>query len=106
MSPSRSAATSAEAVPVGPVDAGRPGGVREGAIAVVAKEHVPHRPELLGRTIAADLPVGIAAEPVVARPLPVAVAGDVEVQIAVVVEIQKRCARRPGIGRAECRLGR
>ena len=66
-------------------------------IAVVAKEGVPNRPQLFGRAVAADVPGGITAESVVARPLPVAIAGDVEVEVAVVVEVKEGGARRPGV---------
>ena len=88
----------AEAMAVGPADAGRDGDIGECPIPIVAIEDVPDGSQLLRGAVAADLAGGIAAEAVVAGPLPVAVPADVEVEVAVVVEIEEGRARRPGGG--------
>src|SRR5262249_52178622 len=73
----------------------RVGDVGKSAVAVVPKEDVPGRPDPLGLAIDPDTLGLVAAEDVVVRKLPVAVVGQIEIQVAIVIIIEERAAGGP-----------
>ena len=83
----------AEAVAVGAADARLVGHVGESSVAVVAVEDVFDRPDVPRRAEERD-PV-VAAAMGIAGIDPIAVVGDVDVQVAVVVVVEHRPARGP-----------
>ena len=91
-----------EPAAVGPAHARRLGHVGEGEVAVVAVEVMPCGDDRFGRAVDPHLGRVLherhrrtLAVQVVVRELPVPVIGDVEVEVAVVVVIEERPARRP-----------
>ena len=93
----------AEPPTVAPEDAGRRGRVFKGAVAPVPEEVMANRSDRVRSAVDPDLFFEVAAEGFLAE-RPLAVTGDVKVEVSVAVVVKKGRAGRPG-GGVQARAG-